>query len=157
MYRALVAQWLEHWSYEPGVTGSNPVLSRMRSPSSGACTRFVFCGWQLFKLQEISWWIRCPLQINWSVGLRQTSSWQIAHSSNSYSHQKIHSRFAPSRRKGTVQSYDSLLWFQFCSDVNYAYKLSTQKLSRHLIAFIICHTHSRDRAMCYHFCLIRRK
>jgi hypothetical protein len=26
--RALVAQWLEHWSYEPGVTGSNPVLSR---------------------------------------------------------------------------------------------------------------------------------
>jgi hypothetical protein len=24
---ALVAQWLEHWSYEPGVGGSNPPLS----------------------------------------------------------------------------------------------------------------------------------
>lgn len=52
MYRALVAQWLEHWSYEPGVTGSNPVLSRMRSPSSGACTRFVFSTGLIFIVEK---------------------------------------------------------------------------------------------------------
>jgi hypothetical protein len=32
MSLALVAQWLEHWSYEPGVGGSNPPLSNLFCP-----------------------------------------------------------------------------------------------------------------------------
>ena len=37
---ALVAQWLEHWSYEPGVTGSNPVLSRLLNLLPGRARQF---------------------------------------------------------------------------------------------------------------------